>query len=87
MKALVKDHNESVSLSEMRVAVLEKKYERQKEDFGIMMADLNWRVDKAEKDRMGKYYGQVSQLNDWVVKVKQKVEDSALMCDALGNYF
>ena len=40
------------------------------------MEKLNKRIDKAESDRMHKYYKQVSELQDWVNGAKQKVEDS-----------
>ena len=87
MKSMVKDHNESVSMSEMKVKVLEKKYERQCEEFDRKMTELHDRIDKAEKDRMHKYYGQVSEISTWVISVKQKIEDSAQMCEALRDYF
>lgn len=51
------------------------------------MKDLVSRLDKAEQDRMHKYYGQVSKINDWVNSVKQKVEESAQTCAAVQNYF
>ena len=61
--------------------------EQQLEDFNIRMASLHKRVDKAENDRMKKYYGQISELNDWVVSVKQKVEKNAQISEAISNYF
>lgn len=45
-------------------------YEQQRKDFNTQMDDLHKRIDKAENDRMQKYYGQISELNDWVVSVK-----------------
>ena len=51
------------------------------------MADLTDRINKAEHDRMHKYYGQVSELNDWVQSVKGKIDSANEMTVALGSYF
>ena len=87
LKGAVTDHGESVSMTEMRMSVIEEQYRRQSEDFNLNMDDLKNRIEKAEKDRMHKYYGQVSELNDWATSVKKKIEDTTQMCNSLAHYF
>lgn len=51
------------------------------------MKDLRDRIDKAEKDRMHKYYGEVAELRDWATSVKKKINDNDKMAEAVGHYF
>lgn len=45
------------------------------------------RIDRAEEDRMDKYYKQVSVVQDWTESVKDFVNDSAKMTENLSSYF
>ena len=51
------------------------------------MSDLTDRIEKAEHDRMHKYYREVSQLNDKVIALKPKIDENAKTCEAVVNYF
>ena len=51
------------------------------------MTGLTKRINKAEHDRMEKYYKQVSHLQDWKNKVIEKIEESHKLTDALSQHF
>ena len=51
------------------------------------MKGLHARLDKAEDDRMDKYYKQVGQLQDWVVSHKEQIEDNRKMVESLTFFY
>lgn len=51
------------------------------------MDKLAQRIDKAESDRMTKYYKQVSELQDWVNQAKPRLNDSTKLVEGLANFY
>ena len=87
VKAIAAETNLGLAKSETALSLVEQKIKRYHEESQRMVKGLTERIDKAEKDRMHKYYRQVAELNDWSLTVQDKIDSSATMCDALGNYF
>ena len=57
------------------------------EDFRNEVAELTKRIDKAEHDRMSKYYKQVAKIEDWRVKIQDKIDDSYNIAEAVALHF
>ena len=61
---MLQDHNDALTNAQTSINLMEKKFKNQHEEFNNCMVDLTDRIEKAEHDRMHKYYKQVSELND-----------------------
>jgi len=48
---------------------------------------LSERIEQAERDRMSKYYHQVAELAEWRLKIKDKIEESYQIAEAVANHF
>ena len=56
-------------------------------DFNSSFVDLKKRIEKYEHDRMSKYYRQVAELEDWKLKISDKIEMSHQVTDAISTHF
>ena len=83
----MKEVQELLGDLDVKLTVYMKDSDRHKNDYDEQMEKLTQRIDKAESDRMQKYYKQVSELQDWVNGAKQKVEDSCQLSKGLVNFF
>ena len=83
----IDDYRDTVSTVDMKIELLKKTFERQNLDFNDSIDQLTKRIDRAEHDRMDKYYRQVAELQDWVYKVRNKIDDNARMTEAVSHYF
>ena len=72
----MKEMAEEVGDLDCKVNVYKNDFELYKKEFDEKIEQLTKRIDRAEADRMDKYYRQVSELQDWVNGAKKKVEDS-----------
>ena len=87
LKKQMKETLETVENLDCKISVYRTDYERYKKEFDAKIQKLMHRVDKAEADRMDKYYKQVSEVQDWVHKVREKVDYSAVMAEGVANFF
>ena len=87
VKMQFKDQAEAIIDVESSLEITRSEINRQKGDTDRRIAELTARIDKAEADRMEKYYRQVSHLQDWADSVKGQIESSHKMTDALSNHF
>ena len=81
------EHLDSITRLESTLLVTNKSFERHQEDTDLKLTGLTKRIDKAEEDRMSKYYKQVSHLQDWVDKWKIPVAKNSEFVDSLSNHF
>ena len=87
MSVKLKDQTEAVSTIESQLAVTQSELARQGEDFESRVEALYKRINKAEADRMDKYYTQVGELQDWAFSVKSQISESYEMTEALSRFF
>lgn len=81
------EFSENISKVEMQAQVNKTTIERNCDDFRSDVEALTKRINKAEEDRMSKYYRQVSDLQDWKTKITEKIEQSHKMAEAVASHF
>ena len=87
VKMQFKDQADAIIEVESAIEITRSEINRQKADTDRRIEELTARIDRAEADRMEKYYRQVSHLQDWADSVKEKIASSHKMTEALANHF
>ena len=87
IKMQFKDQADAIIEVESAIEITRSEINRQKSDNDRRIEELTARIDRAEADRMEKYYRQVSHLQDWADSVKDQIGSSHKMTDALSNHF
>ena len=82
-----KDQADAIIEVESAIEITRSEINRQKADSDRRIEELTARIDRAEADRMDKYYRQVSHLQEWADSVKEQIASSHKMTDALSNHF
>ena len=78
---------EQIALVQTDCAVNKHTIDRTISDFTEQTTALTKIIKKAEHDRMSKYYKQVSDLNEWRIKMQGHIDDSIKITDAVATHF
>ena len=86
LKSKMSDVMSTLCEMDSKVDVLKNDFDRQGNDFDLKIQKLTKRIDKAEEDRMDKYYKQVSELQDWVNEFKPHAVLNNQMIAGFANF-